>query len=360
MAALIAMLAVVVTAAAAEGRSAGAPLTSPGLAAVAGDAVETSMPLDAPGPRHKPTIVYDAVRRRFLIFSGLRGMSCYDDVWEMPADAPGRWRQVATRGDRPAGRFGHTAIYDPVRDRMIVFGGSLSGRGQVEEVWELLLSHRSTWRRMTPAGAQPTARFAHTAVFDPVRGRMIVFGGFDGRFENDVWALSLGTLPSWSRLVPAGAPPQVRDAHVAIYDPARRRMVVQGGFDGAATLDDTWTLSLSGSLRWHHLDCAQSPPLRRQHAAVYDAARDGMVIFGGNDGTDLAYGDAWFLPLAGDPSWRRMDPGGPGPPPRWGPALARDPVRNCLYVFGGTRADGWLNDTWRLEPEPEPRWTRVP
>jgi len=360
MATLIAMLAVVVTAAAAEGRSAGAPLTSAGLATVAGNAVETSMPLDAPGPRHKPTIVYDAVRRRFLIFSGLRGMSCYDDVWEMPADAPGRWRQVATRGDRPAGRFGHTAIYDPVRDRMIVFGGSLSGRGQVEEVWELLLSHRATWRRMTPAGPPPTARFAHTAVYDPVRGRMIVFGGFDGRFENDVWALSLGTLPSWSRLVPAGTPPQVRDAHVAIYDPARRRMVVQGGFDGEAALDDTWALSLSGSLRWQALDCVQSPPRRRQHAAVYDAARDGMVIFGGNDGADLAYGDAWFLPLAGNPSWRRMDPGGPGPPPRWGPALARDPVRDCLYVFGGTRADGWLNDTWRLEPEPESRWTRVP
>jgi hypothetical protein len=243
---------------------------------------------------------------------------------------------------------------------MIVFGGSVEGRVPTAELWELLLSHRATWRRMTPAGTPPTARFAHTAVYDPVRGRMIVFGGFDGRFENDVWALSLGTLPSWSRLVPAGTPPQVRDAHVAIYDPARRRMVVQGGFDGVAALDDTWALSLSGPLRWHPIDCAQSPPPRRQHAAVYDAARDGMVIFGGNDGTDLAYGDVWFLPLAGDPSWRRMDREGPGPAPRWGPALARDPVRDCLYVFGGTRPDGWFNDTWRFEPEPEPRWTQVP
>jgi hypothetical protein len=358
---LIAMLLVAETAAAAgSGRTQGAPWESPNLTAGTADTVASGM-LEAPGPRHKPTVVYDPVRRRLLIFSGLRGMSCYDDVWEMTVDAPGRWRRVETRGAAPAGRFGHTAVYDPVRDRMIVFGGALgAGSVSVADVWELLLSHRATWRRMTPTGTPPAARFAHTAVYDQVRGRMIVFGGFDGRFENDVWALSLGTLPSWSRLTPAGTPPRVRDAHVAIYDPVRHSMVVQGGFDGAATLDDAWALSLSGPLRWHPLDVAQSPPPRRQHAAVYDAARDGMVIFGGNNGTALAYGDAWFLPLAGEPSWRQMDHEGSGPPPRWGPVLARDPVRDCLYVFGGTCEGGWFNDTWRFEPEPEPRWTRVP
>ena len=52
------------------------------------------------------------------------------------------------------------------------------------------------------------------------------------RPANDVWALSLSGSPTWAQLAPAGTPPGAWYGHSAIYDPARDRMVVFGGNDG--------------------------------------------------------------------------------------------------------------------------------
>ena len=113
------------------------------------------------------------------------------------------------------------------------------------------------------AAPQPTARFCHTAIYDPVRDRMVVFGGYDGGYRNDVWALSLAGSPAWSELAPGGTPPSARDAHTAIYDPVRDRMVVFGGYDGASLRNDVWALSLSGSPAWSELAPAGTPPVAR-------------------------------------------------------------------------------------------------
>src|SRR5204863_1467624 len=52
--------------------------------------------------------------------------------------------------------------------------------------------------------------------------------------------------PEWRELSSANAPPDPREGHTAIYDPAGERMVI---FAGNATLNDTWALPLSRSGR---------------------------------------------------------------------------------------------------------------
>ena len=76
-------------------------------------------------------------------------------------------------------------------------------------------------------------------------------GGFDcsPAFKGDVWALSLGSGPAWTELVPAGTPPGARAGHSTIYDPVRDRMVVFGGAD-PYHLNDVWALV------WSAGDCA--------------------------------------------------------------------------------------------------------
>ena len=49
-------------------------------------------------------------------------------------------------------------------------------------------------------------------------------------------ALSLAGTPAWSALAPSGTPPSWRYMHSAIYDPVRDRMVVFGG----SSLNDVW------------------------------------------------------------------------------------------------------------------------
>jgi hypothetical protein len=91
----------------------------------------------------------------------------------------------------PGARVEHTAIYDPVRDRMVVYGNEGPG---ANDVWALTLSGTPLWTPLAPAGGPPPARYGHTAIYDPLRDRMVVFGGDgDGNNFNDAWALTWGT-----------------------------------------------------------------------------------------------------------------------------------------------------------------------
>ena len=64
-------------------------------------------------------------------------------------------------------------------------------------------------------------RSGHSAIYDPVRDRMVVFGGSYGSYRNDVWALSLAGTPDWTELAPIETPPSARDYHTAIYEIGR-------------------------------------------------------------------------------------------------------------------------------------------
>jgi len=171
------------------------------------------------------------------------------------------WQPLA-----PNRRLGST-IYDPVRHRMILFGGTQPGPAQ-NDLWELSLTGPPVWRQLTPIGEPPPRSGGHTAIYDPIRDQMIVFGGSHDTtvcdpfgcvvsdVPNDgVWGLSLTDPPQWTRLVAPGvAPPEVwRRDHSAIYDPIGDRMIVYGGTRGSGALDDLWSLPL-GTLQWTRLD----------------------------------------------------------------------------------------------------------
>src|SRR5207244_4659416 len=119
-------------------------------------------------------------------------------------------------------------------------------------------------------------REAHTAIYDAPQDRMIVFGGFNdnGDALNDTWALAFSGSGSWSQLTPSGTAPFPRYAHVAIFDSPRDRMVVFGGSaltnTGYSDVADAAALSLSGPVKWTQLTPASTPKPLEEHAAIYD------------------------------------------------------------------------------------------
>jgi hypothetical protein len=152
-----------------------------------------------------------------------------------------------------------SAVFDPVRRHLIFFGGyDGSNNNGLNDVWELSLSSM-TWTQL-PTG--PSPRWAHSAIYDPVRDRMIIFGGTTNNgntYLNDVWSLSLSGTPSWNPL-PTG--PRARRGPGLIYDPVRDRLVLFGGVGQPVPggqqygyLNDAWQLSLSGATR---LDAANA------------------------------------------------------------------------------------------------------
>src|SRR5262245_39507348 len=165
------------------------------------------------------------------------------------ASPGGTWNAVPP----PTPRAYHSAIYDPVARRMLVFGG-FDG-GPQNDTWALPTSGDPDWAKVSTNGSRPSARYSHSAILDPVRNRMVIFGGFDGGRRNDVWALSMTATPNWTHVIPPiGDTPTGRQWHTAIYDPVRDRMVVFGGLDeSGAFRNDVWTLSLSGTPTWNEM-----------------------------------------------------------------------------------------------------------
>lgn len=327
-----------------------------------------------PTSRMGHTVVYDPVRDRMVVFGGISGSSYSNDVWALTLAGSPAWAQLTPSGTPPSARYGHSAIYDPVRDRMVVFGGYLGSYSFLGDTWALSLLDSPTWTQLTPSGAPPSARYGHSAIYDPVRDRMVVFGGcytdmfWGPTYFEDVQALSLSGTPAWTQLNPTGSFPGGRTDHSAIYDPVRDRMVVFAGFysitgwggDPATLyyLNDTVALSLSGTPVWTQLSSEGPFYPRDEHSAIYDPVRDRMVVFGGRyyDGTPyLSFNEIWALSLAGTPAWTQLTP--IGPYPRRSQSAIYDPVRGRMIVFGGYPGSG--NDVWALSLSGTPAWTQL-
>jgi hypothetical protein len=310
-----------------------------------------------PAGRAYHTAIYDPVRDRMVAFAGYDGSSYSNDVWALSLSGTPAWSALIPTSTAPVARWQHTAIYDPVRDRMVVFAGWDSGPRN--DVWVFSLSGTPAWSSLSPTGIPPPARGSHTALYDPVRDRMVVFGGYDGGYRNDAWALSLSGTPAWSALVPTGTPPTARAYHTAIYDPVRDRMLVFGGWDQSHTYrNDVWALSLSGPPAWSVLSPTGTPPTARQyHTAIYDPVRDRMIAFGGYDDT-VRRNDVWALSLSGAPAWSALSPTGTPPIARYGHTAIYDPVRDRMVVFAGV-GGSLLDDAWALSLSGPPGWSML-
>ncbi len=171
-----------------------------------------------------------------------------------------------------------------------------------------------SWTHLAPKGTHPAVTGA-SGVYDAASDRMIVFGGRDGKGDNrnDVWVLTnangLGGQGQWINLIPNGAAgsPAPRSGHSAVYDAADNRLIIFGGCGGycVPALNDVWVLTnangLGGTPAWTQLS-AQSPygaPAARTNAAsAYDPTGNSLIIVGGQDGSaDLCstLSDLWTL-----------------------------------------------------------------
>jgi hypothetical protein len=316
-----------------------------------------------PARRGGHSAIYDPVRDRMVVFGGWSGPSTLNEFWTLALAGEPVWMQLTPSGTPPSARSEHSAIHDQVRDRMVVFGGYSTS--PLNDVWVLSLADGPAWAQLTPSGTPPSARSGHSAIYDPVRDCMVVFGGHSSSLvdNNDVWALSLAGTSTWTQLAPSGMSPSARNSHCAIYDPVRDRMVVFGGYGLGPPfgyLNDVWALSLAGTPAWTELAPAgTAPSARRNPSAIYDPVRDRMVVFGGSSSSSVRINDIWDLSLAVGPIWTQLTPSGTLPAVRYLHSAIYDPARDRMVVFGGYSGSiSMLNDVWSLSLEGATAWTQ--
>jgi hypothetical protein len=306
-----------------------------------------------PEPRCYQSVIYDPIRDRILMFGGsyLAATFADDFTYTLSLAVPIGWGGFKINSGPVLRRSDHSAIYDPVRDRMLLFGGT-DGTSKLNDTWGQSLDGMTPWTTLAPLGQPPSRRAGHSAIYDPLRDRMIVFGGADSAGSvNDVWALSLAGVPEWTLLAPTGTPPSARYGHGAIYDPVRDRMVVFGGYGGApdtSYTDRVWFLSLTGTPAWttRQLNFNWWRWLGAT-STIYDPVRDRMLVFGGACGGSYL-NNVVALSLSDPQAWTTLAPLGQPPSGRAGHSAIYDPVRDRMVIYGGGQGNVGLNDVWSL------------
>lgn len=224
----------------------------------------------APTGRTEFGTVADPLRDALVVIGGtvpIQLSGTLGDLWELDRD---RWSLATSSLPR---RASPALAYDPRRQRVMIFGGR--DDGTVIRPLDDLLAWDGTSMAMVAQTGTPPARWGAPMAYDPVRDELVLFGGAGlGGLLGDTWTFRAG---AWTPHAGAGPSPRV-DARMLV-DPTG--IVLYGGSDGSKSLADLWRWN---GTSWTSLG-EQAPGPRAAHGFVYDTARRRAVLFGGALGT---------------------------------------------------------------------------
>ena len=196
------------------------------------------------------------------------------------------------------------------------------------------LEERPEWRLIPDYDEMVNASDDWNAVYDPARGNMVLVASVLSTLHTFV--IDDGV---WTEVSPLVSPGR-RSGFALVHDPHRRRTVMFGGFG----LRDTWEWD---GTTWSLRQPATSPATRTVPAVAYDPIGRRVVMFGGRSSfanTNSELDDTWVWDGT---NWTELV--GPGPSKRAAAAMAFDPVRGVIVLYGGSsETNTSLDDTWEL------------
>jgi hypothetical protein len=282
------------------------------------------------------SMAFDSARQRVVMFTG-------NSTWEWDGSS---WAHLSPPNS-PSPRSGEAMVYDVARRRVVLFGGSIVNAANpsgitVAETWEW---DGDDWVQLSPA-VSPSARYLHAMAYDTVRQRVVLYGGdvggsFGQQILGDTWEWDGVT---WTPRSPV-ASPGLLHAHAMVYDAARQRVVLHGG----ESFLYGWTSNMT--FEWDGVDWSQRGfgPARHYHALAYDVVRQRVVLFGGmfRWGSSLPLFDATVSDETWEWNgsvWTQQTPA-VHPGPAVGHAMAYDGASNSVLLFAG-EPWGWDGSSW--------------
>jgi len=312
-----------------------------------------------PDPPQQPSalsghlLVSDAAHEVVWSVGGYgEGNGVLPGIWKLDPAAEARWTWYPQPQQLPLS--GNAAALDLSRHRILDASLNETPPGIIE----VEIEDTPTQVVWTATGTRPAQRVDHTAVVDPVRGQLLVFGGhyfgphFNGTDFGDLWSVPLDDLSAWTLLTPPGPTPPPRGAHFAFYDEPGDRMVVLGGWQQTGGplhnyVHDAWALSLGGAPAWTQLPASWDPPFLG--SLTYDPLTRRLFLFRAGATVATRGIDAWVtLATSGDP-------------PLADAPIAFAPWCNRLVVATTNRSGPQADETWALEfPHASPLAARKP
>ncbi|OLQ04045.1 Attractin [Symbiodinium microadriaticum] len=199
-------------------------------------------------------------------------------------------------------RHAHSAVWDPVDQAMLVFGGKVNGVYNHASRFVKYALQANAWTSLEPTWmTTATTRMFHTAVWDPVRRQMLIFGGKSFNDDNNritdftsklhVYDLEDNTVTDPMPAIAGGLPESElgRYDHTAVWDPQLRTMWVFGGRHGTGLCSslatecgvataDLFSYEMEANL-WTKVDGDGAlPPPAHRHLAVWAPTERSMYI----------------------------------------------------------------------------------
>ena len=148
------------------------------------------------------------------------------------------WTVPLQTGNPPTARKGHSLTHGRT-GKLYCFGGSGASGEKLADAYSYDPTIGS-WEALATIGDAPAGREGHTATI--LDEKLYIFGGADGFGNlNDVRVLDLGIL-RWSHPRASGTPPAPRWGHVGAV--ISQTLYLYGGLSGSSELlSDMWTMS---------------------------------------------------------------------------------------------------------------------
>ena len=266
----------------------------------------------------EPGIAYDEAAERTVML-GEGHSAAYDataDRWEtLYAGTP--WDEPGACGARPECRWEPHLVYDPVNERLVVYGGTVylsadQGRVNADDMLAFDTRTREWTLLLAASGGQPAASTAQAFTCPP------------------------GSTPDAPGPVDQERPARYTSPAIA-FDRHARRIVLLAPSAGAAA--ETWTFDVCSN-EYARLRPAREPVLLKASELVYDGDSDVTIATDGRS--------TWAYDF-GTNTWTQM-----GVPPAAAdpvaPSLAYDPVSGL--VLGASGRELWSydveTDLWTL------------
>ncbi len=161
----------------------------------------TEMNLSGPGGRFHFGMAYDNSRHKVVLYGGYNQTGLQQDTWEFDGKD---WKKMNVEGPGPRGRFSMT--YDESRKMVVLYGGDVwkkkvdSTIDPTGEVWDIRSDTWGWdgvhWKKISDDGP---ARMMAALGYDPVRKKLVLFGGGDASEINyaDTWEFD---IDKWVRV----------------------------------------------------------------------------------------------------------------------------------------------------------------
>ncbi len=355
----------------------------------------------SPGRYSRAAMAFDDRQGVMLLFGGdaspADGVLGFptNDLWQYDGTA---WIPVVVNGVKPAARSGHAMVYDPVAQRVLLFGGDAGGGSFLNDFWAFAFSGPAAgaWQRL--ADLPDAGRWGMSMAYDAGHDRVVIVGGIrQGTLPQDTPSGRYNAVPAtrqtffWNRTAWTAGPDSAEYNNGPFTDRAEHR-VIGGPLNGtlgyhpvsgelillAERLFPFQTTPVGNYARVGGVSLLEAagwsqntggyvsvigglPPGYRAISnsriqSAYDPVRERLVIATGEDSQSMEYTGRGWTDYSYNPSPGVFYDLGRGSfgnlPSRPGFCMAHDSKRGATVFFGGKGVGAEPGDTWELRGNP--------